>query len=512
MGVDGEAPGIELDPCQSRTVKPKEPAKPSTRPVVALDAAGHVATESSEYLFEYYRDHLHELPPHIMVCFSPETWLYLLHERWHDHPHWSWRVAVTNSHGKQLQAKRVAYYGFRDPQKKHNRYHLILDANSFFRKQDKPAVDLLELGVNVREFCNAHGLELRASAAGIATQLLRHPMFYPHPRRQVPHFINDVAREHLPGGHYEAYATPTQRLTAAHYIDQQAAHHYAAETTPLPNANSVRAIGYAKTSRQDRVYARAGGPLYEREMRKHGLIKALVTVPSIPPDRTKRINDEHVLIRAGGTWLPPLMRHPGEQIAYLWTNELPLLTSMGLQVHHLIATWGTDEVDDGIAKYAQWAQTTQEQYPAMKALLLMPYGLLARHKGTVTYHHPGDGTDTLILANQMLDNTRAKAVPTMPVTANALQLGLIQAFVRALSLDMAQQITAQGHEVLSVYADGIFIRLTKGKPIPLFAPWRVKDECIIELNESLRVPVRRTVRRDYIAARETPVTEVTPNG
>src|SRR5947208_1093269 len=101
----------------------------------------------------------------------------------------------------------------------------------------------------------------------------------------------------------------------------------------------------------------------------------------------------------------------------------------------------------------------------------MPYGLLARNPSQVTYHHPG-GEQPMILANQLLPDTTARTVPTFSDTANALQLGLIQAFVRALSLDMARQLTAQGNEVLSIYADGVFVKLTEGKSLPLFTPWR----------------------------------------
>lgn len=430
------------------------------------------------------------LDPHVVVCYSPETWLWKLHEYWQHYPRWSWRVSVTNRRDTEIQNKRVLYYGFkRHSSKRRNRYHLAVDANSFFRKQDQTVEDLLQLGLDIRTFCNAHGLEMRPSAAGIASQLLRHPMFYPFARRRVPGFINEEVRPYLPGGYYEAYADPAQRLTAALYVDQESAHHYAAASTPLPNANSVRAIGYTRDS--ERGYARAGGILFERELQKHGLIKAHVDVPWRKPD------ERH--------FLPPVMQRPGRRVAYLWTNELPHLASLGLTIRSLIAVWGTDEVDSGMAKYAEWARAVQQQYPALKALLLMPYGLLARHRSKVTYHHPG-GKNTLILANQFLDDTSAREVVTQPDTANALQLGLIQAFVRALSLDMAQQLTAQGHEVVSIYADGVFVRLTKGKSIPLFAPWRVKEECLLELDESLRVPVRRTVRRDYLLMRTKEVT------
>lgn len=478
---------IEVEPLGPRTVKPLKLKRACTRKIVAVDSAGVVLTEPNGYAsFDEYMRNLPYLDPHITVTYSPETWLWKLHEYWKEHELWSWRVAVTNKHGRALQNKRVAYYGFKDPKKKRNRYHVVIDAGSFFRKQDADAYDLMTLGIDIRTFCNAHNIEVRASAAGIASQLLKHPMFYPFARRRVPHYLNEEVRPHLPGGYYDAYADVGQRVEAALYIDQEAAHHYAAETTPLPNANSVRAVGYTK-GKDDRPYAREGGMLYEKELRKHGLMKAKVQVPVLPSDVRK--------------YAPPIMQRPGDKVAYVWTNELSYMESLGLRVDYLIGMWGTEEVDKGLAKYATWARQVAKQHPTMKALLLMPYGLLARRRDAVTFHHPGGDDNVgepLILANQLIENTRARTTPTHPDTANALQLGLIQAFVRALSLDMARQLDDNGHEVLSIYADGIFVRLAEGGSLPMFAPWRVKgDEHLVELNASLKVPARLKLKRDY---------------
>jgi hypothetical protein len=472
---------VELDPCVSRTVQPRKLAKPCTRQVLAVHVNTVCTEEGAWASVDEYARALPWLPPHIVVCYSPDFLLQRLHEHWQGHSLWSWRVATTNHRGKALQTKRVAYYGFRDPNRKRNSYHIVIDANSFIRKQDAYGRNLLTLGTSVRAFCNAFGLEVRASAAGVALQLLRHPAFYPFARRRVPHFINEAVRPHLPGGYYESYSDAKQRLDTVLYVDQEAAHHYAAETTPLPNANSVRAIGY---TRADKAYARKGGVLYRNEIRKHGLVKALVYVPPIKHAKDLR-------------FAPRVMHKAGEQIVYLWTNELPLLESYGLEVRHLIAMWGTEEVDHGLAKYAQWARQAQRDYPALKALLLMPYGLLARRRTNITFHSPGE-TDSLILATQPV-STKSYRTVGMPDTANALQLGLIQSFVRALSLDMARQLTAQNHEVVSIYADGVFVRLGKDGSVPLFSPWRMKEGTPLELSESMRVPVRAKVRREYLA-------------
>lgn len=474
------------DPTASRTVEPAKPSKPCTLPIVAVRADHSVVCEEGVLpspvarmaFFEEYCELLPTLPRHILVTFSSDAWLYKLNERWQDDPRWTYSVMVQQKTSRSLR-HHVSYYGFKPKRGKRRESftNLVLDAGSFTKDMD---ADLMELGQWVRGFCNEYGLQLRASAAGIAGQLLRHPMFYPEARRAVPHFINMKARKHLPGPFYESYVDGAQRIEAAAYIDQEAAYHYAASVTPLPNANTVRAMGFIET---DKPYARAGTELFDRELRKHGLIHAKVTMPRL---RTKL------------RFVPRAMRKPGSQLVWLWTNEVPYLKSLGMEIEYLVSVWGTEDVDLSMKEYAAWARDLSRENRHLKALLLMPYGALGRKPASITMHTPG-GDEPLLLAGQHIEGTRKREVSVQTYTSNALQLGLIQSHVRALSLDMARQLADHGQEVVSVYADGIFIRLDDKRQMPMFAPWRMKGEDLeLHLADSLRVPVRAAVRRDYV--------------
>lgn len=475
-------PSITLevnDPLASRTVKPLRAVKPCTLPIVAVLPDGSVLSEKTGQILPWirYAAGMRTMPRHIVVTFSPEVWLLRLNDLWKHDPRWMWKVTVQRKPNRKEQ-HHVGYYGFRPTGRKVPYANLLLDAGTF---TNDPDADLIALGMWVREFCNTYGLQLRASAAGIASQLLRHPMFYPEARRAVPKFINDTARAHLPGPHYESYVETAQRMEAALYIDQEAAYHYAATVTPLPNANSVRACGL---SRSNGKYARGGGELYRRELRKHGLIHVRAEVPRLSPRDQK--------------YVPRFMRRVGVYNVWIWTNELPYLESFGLRVLHLISVWGTEETDTHIIQYARWAAELGRENPHLKALLLMPYGSLGRRPDTLELHTPG-GTDSLLLAGQWVEGTRKRKIDVHTYTSNALQLGLIQSHVRALSLDMARQLSARGREVISIYADGIFIRLDDSGTVPMFTPWRLKEDNLeVHLTESLRVPVRAAVRREYL--------------
>ena len=473
----------ELPDTSSRTVKPLASAQSCTLPLMAIYPDRTVVSELTGQVttFEHYCEHLPQIQRHLVITYSSETWLWLLNERWASDPRWTWQVMVQHRPNAKMR-QHVSYYGFRPHRGKRKVpfTNMVIDAGSFTNDMD---TDLIDLGVKVRSFCNEHGLRMRGSAPGIANQLLRHPLFYPDPRRCVPRFVNNTARKHLPGPFYESYTNGVQRIEAATYIDQEAAYHFAALETPLPNANSIRAAGF---ERGEGVYARAGGELYEREMRKHGLLHVEAIVPHFSAKRER--------------FLPRTMREPGKRKLWLWTNEIPYLEKMGLRILHLISVWGTDEIDTGMKRYAQWARGISRANPHLKALLLMPYGALGRRPDKIKLHSPHGGDD-LLLAGQWIEGTRSHSVRVKTYTANALQLGLIQAHVRTLSLDMAQQLSAKGEEVISVYADGIFIRLGEDRQIPMFAPWRLKEDSLeLHLNDSLRVPVRAAVRRDYMAA------------
>lgn len=470
------------DPCASRTLQPMKAFHYCDLPIVAVMPDRSVIMERSGQIhdFEWYAYHLATgMERHLVVTFASDSWLWKLHNKFAQDPYWVWQVMVQQKPRAKMR-QHVSYYGFRPAEGKRREAftNLVIDAGSF---TNDVHADLIALGRWVRDFCNQHGIQMRSSAAGVAAQLLRHPMFYPEARRVVPRFINEKAREHLPGPFYESYADPAQRVTAAMYIDQETAYHYAAQTTPLPNANSIRMSGYTHT---DGIYARAGGELYERELRKHGLVHAEATIPEIRPDRLR--------------YLPREMRKPGRRKVWLWTNEIPYLKSFGLVIHHLISVWGTTQTDRQIKAYAQWARTEGKKDPRLKALLLMPYGTLGRRPEQIDIHSPGGKSD-LLLAGRWIDGTRKRSVRSSTYTSNALQLGLIQAHVRCLSLDMARQLANQGKEVISVYADGIFIRLDDDNQLPMFAPWRLKEESLeLHLSDSLRIPVRSAVRKKYV--------------
>lgn len=460
------------------TVKPLKPCEPCTLPIIAVRPDKSVVSEKTGQVltFDQYAEALPTMPRHLVVTFSSDTWLWLLHERWQGHPLWRWTVMVQRKPRDRMR-QHVSYYGFR---RKDRRAFAnpVLDASSFTRDLD---TDLIALGQWVRDFCNIYGLRVRASAAGIAAQLLRHPMFYPDARRAVPKFINDTARRYLPGPYYESYADTAQTMTAAMYIDQEAAYHYAALTTPLPHANTIRASGH---TRSRRVFARPGGELFARLMQKHGLIHCQISVPHVSPKRHR--------------FVPRIVRIPGLHDAWLWTNELPYLESLGVHVWAIYSVWGSKDIDPHIRDYAQWARDMSRKHPHLKALLLMPYGALGRRPNTLEIHSPG-GDESLLLAGRWIDGTRSHTVNVQTYTANALQLGLIQAHVRTLSLDMARQLSAAQREIVSIYADGIFIKLDDSKQVPMFAPWRLKEDSLeVHLRDSMRVPVRATVRRDYL--------------
>lgn len=483
-------------PCESRTVLPNFRHYENNFPIIAInhreclyERSGIVVSHSE------FADSLPDLSRSIIVTFGAETFLLQLHKQYHSDPRWTWKVTVA---GEPLIRKKVSYFGFRRANHKSKSvYHLVLDFNSFLRTDQRMEYDardlqeLLELGKEVREFCTEMNVQIRPTAAGLANQLLRHPRFYPEPRRKVPQFINETVRKFLPGNFYQVYALG-QTIEAATYIDQQAAHHHAALTTPLPNSNSITAKGYRKG--ELKVYARYSenpDSLYRRLLKQHGLVCLLGTVPYVHP-RERR-------------FLPKYMHKAGNNLLWLWTNEIAYAESVGLRIRCIYATWGSEEVDTGIQSYARWAIENQSRYKWIKSVLLMPYGMLAKRQESVEVHTNG-GSDSLILANSVVASTKITR-NVVSQTANVLQRGLIESHVRTLSLDMARQCSEGQAEVVSIYADGIFLKVPKNGQLPLVTPWREKAEVTalefesatrFKSNEMTRFPGTPALARNYL--------------
>jgi hypothetical protein len=317
----------------------------------------------------------------------------------------------------------------------------------------------------------------------------------------VPYVINARAREQLPGNYYKLYEQEETRHDA-YYLDQTSAHHSCARDLKFPSANQLYGKGHFKT-----LIDKPGLP--DKVLTAYGMFYAKISVPHYPP----------------GMFPPPYASEQGEHCAYFYSNELPMMKTLGITILYVIAAWVSPIRDFGLNRYAKWclAEIARDEQTRnwKKPLLLSTYGILAATPGIhrVGYAKAKGKLTTFGAGGHRLPVYEKQTTKTTePGYANVIHRGMIEAECRLRSLGLARELFSQGHDIYAVYADSVFIMardkdgLNRPLPIPP-AGWTV-EACLTELrfhnevsftsNQMQKlpgIPQRATVLRASFGAR-----------
>lgn len=497
-------------PVPKRSVKPRKPFT-LDMPVMAVHN-GKVLLETGE-LFDY--DKLPELivsqPSSIVVSHLVGHMVRDLDEIFEDNPQWQFRASPVErevwgpnrKYKTTIRDTTINFFGFKGKSKKKGHYHFPISPLTFclktvdaLRRNLPEEIDtihkLMLWGIDLRSFLQENEMALRPTAGGIASQLLRDPRFYPNDRRKVPLHTNRKGREKLPGNFYKLYnavlSEPPQRWEKinqiantptdvkvddgvfgyrATYLDQTSAHHSAAKDLDFPNANTLRRRGRFSTLR-DKPYAKYGTDKYNWLIKQYGLFYLAVECPRFLPSSFP---------------LPECGEKDGYTQGYFYSNEIPYLIELGVRIQHIIACWTSPDRDRGLNKYAEWAieqigESGADRKPWLKPTLLSTYGVLAAKPKKLEYGYKqaenafetqypcGSGFITV-------QARRMEKLHEMP-SANVIHRGMIEAETRLRSLQLAKELTKQGHNILAIYADSVFVE--DGQQLPLLPyPWRVQE-------------------------------------
>lgn len=480
----------------SKQVKPRTPYA-DKRPLVVVTRT-HVWSELTGEVTD--RADLPDLvithPSSIFACENAPALLIELGKRFVNFPGWMFRVTpVERRKYRPHRTDRptvtrdviVNYFGFRFPKDEEGKrfdtfYHFPIDTLTFLggsvHKAFPDAPDsmtaLIEWATDVRAFARENGLKVGATTGGLAAQLLRDPRFFPAARRKVPRATNDKARPYLPGNHYELFMDENRTVAKALYLDMTGAHHYAATQVTFPHPDRLYARGAYHTPptvvEPREPWARSGRPKCEAILTSHGLFLLRINVP-------------HGLQKTTTSFPPPWLRRPaGLCLAYVYSNELPLLAAHGVALEGVEAAWTAGPTDDGLNKYAAWSiEETAAMTPKRKAwakpALLAAYGLLAARPRNreFGYLHAKRGIPHVYMtAGGPLEVETLKTSKELDSNiANVIARGMIEAEVRMEVLRLASEIHARGCKILALYADSII--LSDDSPLPLLPDhWRVK--------------------------------------
>ena len=421
--------------------------------------------------------HTHRHPGSLLVCVNATRLFLYLHEKFKNDPEWNFKISihdkdsfVNGTINTTKEDASVSFIGWREPEHKHTWYHYFICPSRFTRATlnqlipgTQPEISkLYEWAQSLYQFTQDNGLKMSGSAGGLAAQLLRDVKFYNEKRRKVPQATNERAREALPGNHYEMRGVPNRIYSSALYFDQENAHHYAAATLELPKSDWLYARGFFHEKKK---WCEPGSAEYQQTVyNEYGLLYARIWVPKFLDG-----------------YLPPWAGRHGTHDAYIFTNEIPFLESLGVEIRYLYAAWTSPEKDTGLAKYSAWAQEQIQSRPHekvwLKPLLLSTYGVLAskpRRYEFGYYRANGPVTNFNIGVDEIqIVRTSTKRENQLPV-ANVIHRGMIEAETRRISIELARQFEFEKREVISIYADGVIIK-EDNIPLPLLpTPWRPK--------------------------------------
>lgn len=434
-------------------------------------------------------------PPSIVIASGAAHLVADLEERLADDPMWQYRATPVKReryNADPTRRKRVIhdtivnYFGWRGTSytsetgrvsNRKGHWHYPIDPTLFSKSSLRdltgggtPA-DLLAWGRDLREWCHANGLHPSPTAGGLGGQLLRDPRWYPAPRRKVPKATNANARTVLPGNHYRLY-WPEHTPVDATYVDMSSAHHHIASTLAFPCANHLYARGNFHTTEttettvsRERLWAPVGSARYKQIIQSFGLFRMQLNVPALKPVQ----------------FPPPYLETAGRKQAYVYSNELPLLHTLGVEIEGMDAAWTSYDRDPGLNLFAQWALTeiatmTPERKRWCKIALLATYGNLAARARTTEFGYrtathgvpreypagPGVLNVTAHISERELE------IPTV----NVIHRGMIEAEQRRVVLDLARDLTRTGHNILCIYADAVMVQ--SGPALPLLPPpWRI---------------------------------------
>jgi hypothetical protein len=432
-------------------------------------------------------------PSSMIVCMGAARLLGWLDREFSDRPDWQWRVAperkdIMSLNGGGIKRQRtstiVHFFGFRPPEKskKKGRYHYPIDPLHYSNQTihelipgNAPrVVKLIQWGRDVREWCEGAGVKVRPSSGGVAGQLLKHPDFFPVARRKVPQATNARARAQLPGNYYRLMCNEGE-AHSAYYLDMSSAHHNIAAELTLPDPDTLRARGrYTVTDDTDVTvpsnapWVRIGTRAYDHVMDWHGLLYVNLMCPELTADQ----------------FPPPYMERAGLRMAWVFTNELPMIRELGGIVNWITAGWVSPDAAPGLNRYAEWSmdqlrESEEVRKRWLKPTLLAGYGILAARPRTMEFgfRQAKNGVPRQYPAGSAMLQAIARVGDReveMP-TANVIYRGMIEAEQRMRSLHMARWLTSLGLRVLAVYADSVFVESNGQLPM-LPYPWSIQDQ------------------------------------
>lgn len=445
----------------------------AVREGIAVDEFGEVITDPAGFASDN--------EGHIWIVDDPAWVLTIMIAEHGEHPCFNYQIVTSEDDAPVRVVKsRVTRFGFRckhakdDPARatclyrRRRAMHSVWSPADLSPQPGKLLTDyshksLLDLAVDIREWCKQENIPLPSTLAGIANALLRDPRFWPDPRGRVPRATNENVRRFLPGVYSELRAHRGQSHNATS-LDQRTAYHIAAQEVPTPDPTSLFARGYFNIPEKSPLWALPGTELYDRTIRQPGIVYVQVEVTHLRTHHAR----------------PPAVHKSGRYRCALWTNEIALCEANGVTIEGITAAWTSTRPDEGLPRYGAFAARQITEASEFRKRWLKPtlhalYGLLATRPRRVKIGHlrgtsPNEAVARIGFGYEF-PVRQADLGVIQPPTANVATLGVLQSEIRKRSLQLARYLMEAGATVLHIHADGLHVE----GPMPLIPDgWKVE--------------------------------------
>jgi hypothetical protein len=315
----------------------------------------------------------------------------------------------------------------------------------------------LEMALAILEMCENRGIRYKHTRGGLGSAMLRVSPFWEKGRTAAPRFINEQARQTLPGNFYSLSQKHRNKSGIApiphcYYVDQTSAHHRIVREVALPHPQGIHARGNIRTMKG--VWCLPDSEPGRRLLSGTlvGLTLCKVHVSSVAPTQ------EHLY--------PPWALKRGSRNEWLWTPEFRLFKDHRIQLVHFVASFSASTSDLALREYANWAVDelgrNEGRARYKKGSLLAAYGMLAFNScGRNIYRYWGGHSTKPIceIPRAGLVSESKISVPehVQLSTVNVIARGLIEAETRTRSIEYARELHAQGLHIPQIYADGLLV-------------------------------------------------------
>lgn len=413
-----------------------------------------------------------------------------------------WRMRITNRrryallrNGRKVVTGRffVDYFSVdhkvtrnkREPRKRFD----VINLDLLREHPPTDPTEQLEMALAILELCEHRGITFKGTRGGLGNAMLKQSPHWQRGRCAAPRFINDAARDKLPGNFYslsnKVRDHKARGMAHCYYIDQTSAHHNVAKEVPIPHPEHIHARGNWKTL--EGKWCSPESDIGQSIMNgEHiGLVLCRMTIATIGPTMS------HLY--------PPWVKR-GTHNVWLWTPDLRLLQDHRLQVEYFMASFTASTRDMVIPEYATFSlgelDINRERASYKKGTLLAAYGMLAfNNVGKTIYRYWGGQNSRpkceIPLAGSVSESRISIPDATQLSTVNVAARGIIEAETRTRSIEYARELHSQGFHIPQIYADGILVETDQLPFIP--EGWRISHSLT-----NVFIPRRNAIVSDQI--------------